>query len=102
MADISKLSRLLNGQHRTVDLETNTPVVLSIKIGGATSTELTKTSLDKLVNLQNGTDFATGTDAHTHAGRYFTESEIGSTGATSGADLVGTNNTPVNYTPAAA
>lgn len=102
MADISKLSRLLNGQHRTVDLETNTPVVLSIKIGGGTNTELTKTILDKLVNLQNGTDFATGTNAHTHDGRYFTETEVGSTGATSGADLVGTNNTPTNYTPSAA
>lgn len=75
---------------------------MSIKIGGGTNTELTKTILDKLVNLQNGTDFSTGTNAHTHDGRYFTETEIGSTGATSGADLVGTNNTPVNYTPVAA
>lgn len=102
MADISVLSRLVNGYQRNVDLTTNTPVVLSIKIGGVTNTELTKTILDKLVNLQNGTDFSDGTNAHTHDGRYFTETELGSSSASSGSDLIGDDNTYSNFTPTAA
>ncbi len=102
MADISILSRIVQGIPRNVDLTTNSLVVDSIKVGGVSNTELTKTILDKLIALQNGTDFATGTNAHTHDGRYFTETEIGSVGATSGADRVGVNNTPSNYSAAAA
>ena len=49
MADISILARLVNGYLRNVDLTTNTPVVLSIKVGGGTNTELTKTILDNLI-----------------------------------------------------
>ena len=100
MADISILARLVNGYLRNVDLTTNTPVVASIKIGGVTNTELTKVILDKLINLQNGTDFSDGTNAHTHDGRYFTETELSSTGGTSGADRIGVNNTPTNYSAA--
>ena len=74
MADITYLSRLIGGVQRNIDLTANTPVVLSIKIGGGTNTELTKAILDRLVALQNGSDV----DAtyHTHDGRYFTETEI--------------------------
>ena len=102
MADISKLSRLLNGVQRGVDLSTNTLVVDTLKVGGGAGTDLSKTILDKLVNLQNGTDFATGTNAHTHDGRYFTESELGSSTSSSGSDLIGDDNTYSNFTPTAA
>ena len=98
--DINTLSRLVSGFHREVDLTTNTPVVLSIKIGGVTNTELTKTILDRLVSLQNGTDV--DASYHTHDGRYFTETELGSSSASSGSDLIGDDNTYTNFTPAAA
>lgn len=100
MADISVLARLLNGAMRNVDLTNNTPVVLSIKVGGGTNTELTKTILDRLVSLQNGSDV----DAtyHTHDGRYFTETELGSATGTTGSDRIGDDNTYSNFTPAAA
>lgn len=99
MADISVLARVLNGALRNVDLSQNTLVVSSIKIGSVSPTELTKAILDRLVALQNGTDV----DAtyHTHDGRYFTETELGSTGVTSGASLIGVNGTPTNYSPSA-
>lgn len=99
MADISVLARVLNGALRNVDLSSNALVVGSLKVGSVSPTELTKAILDRLVALQNGTDV----DAtyHTHDGRYYTETEIGSTGATSGASLVGVNGTPTNYSPSA-
>lgn len=100
MADISKLSRLIGGVQRQVDLSTNSLVVQSIKIGGVTNTELTKAILDRLVSLQNGSDV----DAtyHTHDGRYFTETELQSTTpTTSGGTKIGISGTPSNYTPTA-
>lgn len=101
MADISVLSRLLNGAMRNVDLTNNTPVVLSIKVGGGVSnTELTKAILDRLVSLQNGSDV--DSSYHTHDGRYFTESELSSSSASSGSDLIGDDNTYSNFTPSAA
>lgn len=95
MADISKLSRLIGGVQRQVDLSTNSLVVQSIKVGGVTNTELTKAILDRLIPLQNGTDV----DAtyHTHDGRYFTETELG---ATSGSTLIGDSGGYSNFTPA--
>lgn len=98
MADISILARLVNGATRNVDLTTNTPVVLSIKIGGVTNTELTKAILDNLITLQNGSDV--GASLHHHDGRYFTESELSSTSGTSGAERIGVEATPTNYTAA--
>lgn len=101
MADISILSRLVSGQERNVDISANTLVTTSVKVGGGVSnTELTKAILDRLVNLQNGSDV----DAtyHTHDGRYFTETEIGQNTGTTGSDLVGDDNTYSNFTPAAA
>lgn len=99
MADISVLARVLNGALRNVDLSSNALVVGSLKVGSVSPTELTKAILDRLVSLQNGTDV----DAtyHTHDTLYYRKTEIASTGATSGASLVGVNGTPTNYTPSA-
>lgn len=100
MAQISRLARLVAGVERGVDLATNTLVVQDLLIGGFSGTALNKAILDRLVSLQNGSDV----DAtyHTHDGRYFTESELGSSSASSGSDLVGDDNTYSNFTPAAA
>ena len=101
MSDISILMRLVSGVARNVDISANTLVTTSIKVGGGTPTELTKTILDKLINLQNGTDFADGTNAHTHDGRYFTETELGAqTNGASGASKIGIDVTPAftNFT----
>jgi hypothetical protein len=49
MADISVLSRLLNGAQRNVDLSTNTLVVGDVKVGGSGGTTLTKIILDALI-----------------------------------------------------
>lgn len=61
MADISILSRVIDGAVRNVDLPSNTPVVLSIKIGGGSNTELTKVILDSLIALR--TDLASNANA---------------------------------------
>lgn len=100
MADISKLSRLIGGVQRQVDLSTNSLVVQSIKIGGVSNTELTKAILDRLVSLQNGTDV----DAtyHTHDGRYFTETELGAATGTSGSMRIGDEDTYTNFSPTGA
>lgn len=100
MADITNLARLISGVVRNVDISANTLVVTSIKVGATSPTELTKTILDRLVSLQNGTDV----DAtyHTHDGRYFTKTELGSSSSSSGSDLIGDDNTYSNFTPAAA
>lgn len=100
MANISILSRLINGAQRNVDLSTNTLVVSIIKVGGGAGTDLTKTILDRLISLQNGTDV--DASYHTHDGRYFTETELGSATSSSGSDLIGDDNTYTNFTPAAA
>jgi hypothetical protein len=100
MANISILSRLINGVQRNVDLSANTLVVDAVKVGGASGTDLTKAILDRLIALQNGSDV----DAtyHTHDGRYFTEAELSSATASSGSDLIGDDATYTNVTPAAA
>jgi hypothetical protein len=100
MADISVVSRLVAGIPRDVNLTNNSLVVGSLKVGSVSPTELTKAILDRLVALQNGSDV----DAtyHTHDGRYFTETELGATSGTSGAQRIGVKGTPVNHTPATA
>jgi hypothetical protein len=100
MADINLLQRLINGVSRNVDLQANALVVGSLKVGAMSPTELTKTILDRLISLQNGSDV----DAtyHTHDGRYYTETELNSATGTSGADLIGVKATPANYVPAQA
>jgi hypothetical protein len=101
MADITRLSRLLNGVLRQVDISANTLVVSSIKVGGSVSnTELTKTILDNLISLQNGSDVSSS--LHHHDGRYFTETELGSTSGTSGAERIGVKATPTNYSAGSA
>lgn len=100
MADISVLARLLNGATRNVDLTNNTPVVLSIKVGGGVSnTELTKALVDNLVTLSSGVDAGA---LHHHDGRYFTETELSSSSASSGSDLIGDDNTYSNFVPTSA
>jgi hypothetical protein len=98
MADITVLTRLIAGIHRDVDLQQNSLVVGSLKVGSTSPVELTKAILERLIALQNGTDV----DAtyHTHDGRYFTETELGATSGTSGAQRIGVKGTPVNHTPA--
>lgn len=100
MADISILSRLLDGVQRNVNLSSNTLVVGSLKVGTVTPTELTKAILDRLVSLQNGSDV----DAtyHTHDGRYFTEAELSASAGPSGSDLIGDDDSYSNFTPTAA
>ena len=90
MADISKLSRLLNGIQRQVDLASNTLVVSTIKIGGGSGTELSKTDLDTLIGGS-----ADAGSLHHHDGQYFTETELGSVAdGASGASLIGVDQTP--------
>lgn len=87
MADISKLSRLLNGIQRQVDLASNTLVVSEVKVGGASGTVLTKTDLDTLLGAGGVVD---ASSLHHHDGRYFTQSQLGSTASGSaGASLIG-------------
>lgn len=56
MAEISKLSRLVGGIVRNVDLASNTLVVSDLKVGGASGTSLTKTILDKLILINTAAD----------------------------------------------
>jgi hypothetical protein len=56
MADISRLSRLVNGVMRGVDLATNELVVNQLRVGGASGTYLTQTILDKLILTNTATD----------------------------------------------
>lgn len=66
MADISRLTRILNGVVRGVDISSNTLVLQSIKLD---TTELTKTILDKLILINTAAD-ADGT----FDTRYYTQS----------------------------
>lgn len=103
MADITRLVQIGANGPAGVDLTTNTPVVATIKIGGVTNTEITKAITDNLVALQNGTDFSTGTNSHTHDGRYYTKTQLNSTtGGSSGAKQIGVSATPSHYTAATA
>jgi hypothetical protein len=100
MSDISILARLVGGITRNTNVQNNTLVVGSLKVGSASPTELTKAILDRLISTQDGSDLGTG--YHTHNTQYFTESELGSSSASSGSDLIGDDNTYSNFTPSAA
>jgi hypothetical protein len=103
MATRTHLLALLNGLPEQVDLRLDELQVLTLRVGGGSGTLLTKVILDKLVALQDGTDFATGTNSHTHDGRYFTETELGSTtNGSDGSKLIGDFNNYTNFTPGAA
>ena len=54
MSDITRLSNLLSGMQRGIDLSSNAIVVDSVKVGGASGTSMTKTILDNLVSIQSG------------------------------------------------
>lgn len=76
MADISRLSRLLNGVQRGVDISANTLVTLSVKVGGGISnTELTKALLDRLVTLQDGSTVAGTYHKHDAVNINYTQSD---------------------------
>jgi hypothetical protein len=89
MADITRIARLIDGLMRNVDLSANALVVGSLKVGASSPVELTKAILNNLLALQNGTDFADGTSAHTHDARYSTKADLASVANAKGASLVG-------------
>jgi hypothetical protein len=102
VANITKLTQLINGVQRAVDLSANNLVVGSLQIGNSGNV-LTNAILGNLIALQNGSDFADGTNAHTHDGRYFKKTEIQSAvSGSAGSKLVGDDASYTNITPAAA
>ena len=68
MADITRLSRLLNGVTRGIDTSSNTIVMSSLKLG---TTELTKSILDKLILINNAAD-----NDGTFDSRYYTQTQV--------------------------
>jgi len=101
MVDVSILSRLVDGVQRNVDISQNSLVVGSLKVGTSTPTELTKTILDNLVSLQNGSDVAAS--LHHHDSLYYRKTALNSTtSGSSGAKQIGVSGTPVNHSPASA
>lgn len=81
MADISILSRLVNGYQRNVDISQNALVVGSIKIGSSTPVEITKAIATKLAAVSAAVD-ADGT----YDTRYHTKTALA---ANTGAALIG-------------
>jgi hypothetical protein len=70
--------------------------------GGAVGADLTQTILNNLLALQNGTNFTTGTNSHTHDGRYYTETQLNAATGTVGSTLIGDDNSYTYFTPSAA
>jgi hypothetical protein len=100
MADISTISRLVSGISRNINIQSNTLVVGSLKVGSSSPTELTKAILDRLVSLQDGSDIVAA--YHHHDNRYFTETELGNSSGVTGSDLIGDDNSYSNFTPTTA
>lgn len=99
MALISNFSRLVNGVQRNVDISANTLVVDTLRVGGGSGTDLTKTIMDRLVTLQSGAEV--GSAYHIHDTIYYRQSQLNSTSTgASGAKLIGVDGTPTNYTAA--
>lgn len=95
--DVSKISRLVSGISRNIEISQNTLVVGALKVGVSSPTELTKAILDNLINLQNGSQvtFSAGVSGHAHDDRYYTETELGSTtNGSSGASKIGVDQDP--------
>lgn len=90
MADISVLSRFIDGRSRNINLSTNALVVGSLKIGAS---ELTEAILAKLITIQGVADVDGSYDS-----RYFTETELGSTANSLGASLIGVEDSGANFT----
>jgi hypothetical protein len=101
MATRTSLLAILNGLHQMVDLTADELVLDTVMLGGNAGTVLSKTILDNLIALQDGTDFSDGTGSHTHDGRYFTETELGDDTGAGGSTLLGDDNSYSNFTPAA-
>lgn len=93
MANISILSRLVQGAQRNVDLSTNTLVVNAVKVGGNAGTDLTKTILDKLILINAAAD-ADGT----FDTRYTKISDLASVANSKGASLVSIEDPDGYYT----
>jgi len=92
MATVSRLSALISGAQRNVNLAASGAGIQVdiLEVGATAPNTLTKTILGNLISLQNATDFSDGTNSHTHDGRYYTETEIGAVAdGAAGADLVG-------------
>lgn len=100
MADISILSRLVSGIGRNISLQNNTLVTGSLKIGQISPTELTKTVLDNLLTLQDGSDI--DGSLHHHDNRYHTKTDLESSTGISGSDIIGDENTYTNFSPTVA
>ena len=101
MADISILSRLIDGVQRNVDVSQNSLIVGSLKVGSSSPTELTKSILNNLISLQNGSDVAAS--LHHHDSLYYRKTALNSTtGGSSGAKQIGVSGTPSNHSPASA
>lgn len=100
MAEITNLSRIVDGVTRNIKLKNTTLGVQSVKFylndSDSSGVELTKAILSSLIG---GGD---ASSLHNHDGRYFTETELSSATASSGSDLIGDDNTYSNFTPAAA
>lgn len=99
MVVVSKLSRLINGVQRTIDLAASGNVlwVDQLDVGASSPASLTKAILLNLISLQDGSEV--GGTLHTHSNIYFTESELGAITGTTGSDLIGDDNTYTNFTP---
>lgn len=100
MAQITKLAQVLAGVVQNISLTSDEFAFGSVRLGGGSGTLLTKALLDRLLKLQDGSDLDDG--YHTHDGRYYTETELGSATGTTGSDLIGDDNTYSFFTPAAA
>lgn len=98
MANISRLSRLVQGIQRQVDLSTNTLVVGALNTGTNT---LTDAILGRLLSLQNGADV----DAtyHTHDTVYTRTTALASVNpGSAGSTLIGDDASYSNFTPSTA
>jgi hypothetical protein len=93
MADISILSRLVNGFQRNVDVSQNSLIVGSIKIGSTTPVEITKAIATKLLAIQAAAD-ADGT----FDSRYTKILDLASRTAGKGASLVALQDTGAYFT----
>lgn len=103
MVTVSKLSRLINGVQRQFDFAQVGNAFQSdeIHVGASSPAILTKTILQNLINLQNGSavTYSAGVSGHNHFSDHFTESELGATSGTTGSDLIGDDNTYSNFVP---
>lgn len=96
MANILRVSRLVNGIQRQVDLSTNSVVMLSLKLstdGGTSSSELTKAILDKLITMQGVADVDGSYDT-----RYHLKTDLASVTNAKGAALIGIEDAVSQFT----